>query len=150
MKSDDVINHMAFENRLYFGSFQPEKHKTEAYQLKVTFMVSCTLTYEILLLLKASLLSEVHKKKSISPILGLGPPLLHVRLFLEGDRAWKMWQLSINHRDARIPRASLAEKRGGKNFEVRRCVAVAVGTMVNPFKTSCIFILSQLSFLSAC
>ena len=36
MKGDDVTNHIAFENRLYFGSFQPEKHKTEAYQLKVT------------------------------------------------------------------------------------------------------------------
>ena len=36
MKGDNVTNHMAFENRLYFGSFQPEKHKTEAYQLKVT------------------------------------------------------------------------------------------------------------------
>ena len=53
-------------------------------------------------------MAEVFKKKSISPILGLGPSLLHVRLFLERDRAWKMWQLPINRRDARIPRASLA------------------------------------------
>ena len=43
---------MAFENLLYFGSFQPEKHKTETYQLKVTtYRVSYTLTYEIPLLL---------------------------------------------------------------------------------------------------
>ena len=67
--------------------------------------------------------SEVHKKKSISPILGLGRSLLHVWLFLERGRARKMWQLSINHRDVRIPRASLAcrfaEKRGGKNREIK-------------------------------
>ena len=87
-------------------------------------------------------------KKSISPILGFGPSVLHVWLFLERGRARKMWQLSINHPYTQIPRASLAcrfaEKRGGKNFEAcrvgRRYGAVsAVGWMFNPFKTSCMF-----------
>ena len=85
----------------------------------------------------------IKKKKSTAPILGLEPSLLHVWLFLERDRAWKMWQLSINHRDAPILRASLAcrfaEKRGGKKILKPVESAVAVGWMFNPFETSCMF-----------
>ena len=66
-------------------------------------MICCTIGSN----LKDNDLQQKYIRISLYLVLGCVPSLLHVRLLLDRDRAWKMRQLSINCHDARMLRASL-------------------------------------------